>query len=699
MALNANDCVIVSAGCFLPGATNQEEYWDLLINNKNQIKPISEKRWKKEINYSPYREEPDKTYSHYAAEISDDVYSLFREKWFGTEENISRMDIMAAEALDQARKGINLPAAERIALILGAMNPDERYFVTRFKSSISSLDSKLSEYFSEDRHEQLKELIDRHAQRLTKGFEEKTDDLMTTSVLKRLKERFGISGRSFVVDAACAAGIASIDLGISYLKNGSVDFLFAGGLESNLGQGTYVLFSKVGALSEERCLPFDKRSRGLSQGEGSVIFGIQRYADALAMGNPILGVVKGVGASSDGKVASLFQPDIGGQMLAFKRAYETSENQRVDFAELHGTGTQVGDYTESESVRMFYKNYAIPVGAVKSLIGHTKATAGAAGLLKCLLAIKHRTIPSSDYIKDSLFEGSDLFLNPKPINLKATSHKMRCGISAFGFGGTNFHLVLEEYQPGASDVMETQAVSAEASKKKKVALLGSVEIPLGDFKESFFTDKGVSYKLPPKSLKFIDKTQLMAVYAVGQLVEKVQPRMTQFERDNTHVFSASTLGLDILNDLTQRIALDTIIEGIDKDPISDLSDSDRGVLRDLSMYLKNIKNDFIPATEESGPGVLNNVIAGRVCNAFHFRGKNLNIDCDIASTSAALEVACQDILAGKEGLYLVVGIEEEVDKSEYCLKRKNVKAYALSSTQYAKSNFLKIESLLEVIRE
>lgn len=679
-------------GCFLPGAYSPQEYWDLLISNRCEIKPISEKRWKKELNYSPYRELPDKSYSHYGAEIPDEIYVSYRKKWFGEVTNISRMDIMAFEALGQAYDGVALPPADRISLILGAMNPDERYFVTRFKTSIDNLDEEISTHFTKDKHEQLKSLMKKYADRLTQGFEEKTDDLMSTSVLSRLKERFKIGGRSFIVDAACAAGIASIDLGMSYLQNKTADFVFVGGLESNLGQGTYVLFSKVGALSEERCLPFDKKSRGLSQGEGSVIFGLQRFEDAQRMGNKILGVVRGVGASSDGKVASLFQPDIGGQMLALKRAYTTVENQRVDFVELHGTGTQVGDYTESESVSLFYKNFEIPVGAVKSLIGHTKATAGAAGVLKCLLAIQNRQIPGSDYISDSLFANSDLFLNKEAINLKKTEHTMKCGISAFGFGGTNFHLLLEQYNPSVEKGPSSLVKSTVAADSSGVAFLGSFEIDLSEFSEKLFTDKGAIYKLPPKSLKFIDRTQLMAVHAVAELLKIVNPPMTQFHRDQTHVYSASTLGLDILNDLTQRIAIDTIIEGIDKDPITDLQDSEKELVLSLSEALKSIKNSFIPATEESGPGVLNNVIAGRVCNAFNFRGKNLNIDCDIASIEAAVEVICEDIRAGKDGLFILVGIVEEVDVTNYKMIRSRIIASAFSSLEFAKENFLNIHA-------
>lgn len=706
MSLRADDCVIVSMGCFLPGATNVPEYWDLVLNNKCQIKPIGPKRWKKEINYSPYREQPDKTYSYYAAEIDNDIYLNFRKKWFGeNSENISRMDIMGCEALDQAKKGINLPSPDRVSLILGAMNPDERYFVTRFKSSVPVFDEMLKEMMEESKHADLKELLIQYADKFSQGFVEKTEDLMSTSVLHRLKQRFEIKGRSYIVDAACAAGIASIDLGMSYLKNKTTDFVFVGGLESNLGPGTFVLFSKVGALSDERCLPFDKKSKGLSQGEGAVIFGLQRYEDAIAMGNPILAVVRGVGASSDGKVASLFQPDIGGQLLALKRAYTEVESHRVDYVELHGTGTQVGDYTECESVSVFYKNFEIPVGAVKSLIGHAKATAGAAGVLKCLLAIQHRILPGTDYANESIFEKSDLFLNKEPIRLKNTEHLIKCGISAFGFGGTNFHLLLEEVKdqkialPDAkksSDSFGAKMSSKENSfAANAVAILGEFEVGFDQFSEAYFTDKTANYKLPPKSLKYIDRTQLMGVYAVDQLLKQINLPLTQYHRDLTHVFSASTLGLDIIDNLACRIALDTIIEGIDRDPIEEGTEEERALIRELSECLKDIKSKFIAATEESGPGVLNNVIAGRVCNAFNFRGKNLNIDSDVASVEAATEAICEDIRAGKNGLFLLVGVEESIDPLQSKIIRERMKVSAYSSLAFARDNFLEVKSVLE----
>lgn len=692
MSYQSDDCVIVSMGCVLPGAKNTQEYWQNLINSRCSIKPISSDRWLKELNYSPYRELADKSYSHFGAEIDDSFFEELREKNFAGDKTISRLELMTTEAMNQAVMGIHRPSAERTALIVGAMNPDERYFITRFKTSLKELDAKLSLKYDQERISRVRQFVENFAKKLVKDVERNLNDILPTSVLSKIKKRFDIAGRSFIVDAACAAGVASIDIAMSYLKNYRYDMVFVGGMESNLGQGTYVLFSKVGALSETVCLPFDKRSRGLSQGEGSVIFAVQRYADAVAMGNPILGVVRAVGSSSDGMVASLFQPDHGGQILALKRAYEKSENQRVDYLELHGTGTQVGDFTESESAMTFFKNFEIPVGSVKSLIGHAKATAGAAGVLKCLLAIQNRQLPPSAYVEQSLFGNSDLFLNTKTVDLRNTAHTMKCGISSFGFGGTNFHLLLEGLEKNKPQIMEKQNKNLALT---PVVSLGDIKLKYEIFDPQWFTERNSFYKVPPKSIPFIDKTQLLAVRATEQLLKGIQLPMTQFMKDQTHVISASSLGLDKLHDLIQRISLDTVVEAIKLDSVKGYSPEDVELMLDLADRILEIKEEYIPATEESGPGILNNVIAGRVCNAFNFRGKNLNIDCDEASESAALELIIQEIQAGKEGLFILIGVEEVVEAENYKVTRKSVSASAYCSVDFATRNFLKIDSLLE----
>ncbi|MBP9680749.1 MAG: hypothetical protein KBD76_05055 [Bacteriovorax sp.] len=674
-----DDCVIVARGCLLPDAANPAIFWDNISKNRISIKPLSQNRWDAKNNYSPYRELEDKTYSHWGAEIAEEVYQFLKKKL--KLENSSRLEIMAQEALLQAMEEITLPSQkEKIGIILGAMNPDENYYITRFKFILESVNEKLKQRYPLLEYEKIEKHLKKHCELLFKDIDQNLDDILPASILHKLKEKHHFFGTSFIVDAACASGIASIDCAISLLRTKVLDMAFVGGIESNLGQGSYVLFSKVGALCVENCIPFDKLSDGLSQGEGAVIFCLQRYEDALRDGHKIYGVIKGIGSSSDGRSASLFQPNHAGQLLAEERAYSKLESRRVDYLELHGTGTKIGDHTEAQTTEVFFKGFRTPVGSVKSLVGHTKATAGATGILKCLLAIENHKIPATNYIQESIFtEDSNIFINSKVIKISPDKEQVRLGISSFGFGGTNFHLVLENH-------LQKNYITPLKVLEQSPVLLGSHTIEIEKFDPNWFTGKNVFYKIPPKSIRYIDRVHLLAVKATEILLnENLNLKLTDSQKDLTQVISASSLGMDVLDNLVARISLDTIAETLKTEK------NDEHLIQNIL----DIKQDFEPISEESGPGILNNVIAGRVCNAFNFRGRNFNIDSDQASIAAAFKLLISDIKLGTCELVILIGVEEEIDPKNFRVIRKSVTSYAISSLSFAQKNFLKIQAQLE----
>ncbi|MGE3609716.1 MAG: beta-ketoacyl synthase N-terminal-like domain-containing protein [Bacteriovoracaceae bacterium] len=679
ISYSKDDCVIVSRGCLLPDALNPSLFWENIAKNHLSIKPLSKKRWEAKNNFSPYRELEDKTYSHWGAEIAEEVYQQLKKKF--DLKNSSRLEVMAHEALQQAIEGITLPSQrEKVGIILGAMNPDENYYITRFKCLLDDVIEKLKKLYSASEFIKVEEHLKKHCELLFKDIDKNLDDILPSSIIHKLKERHQIKGTSFIVDAACASGIASIDCAISLIRTKVLDMAFVGGMESNLGQGSYVLFSKVGALCVENCIPFDKKSDGLSQGEGAVVFCIQRYEDAIRDGHKIYGVIRGIGSSSDGRSASLFQPNHLGQLLAEERAYSKLDSRRVDYLELHGTGTKIGDHTEAQTTEVFFKGFRTPVGSVKSLVGHTKATAGATGILKCLLALENHTIPRTSYIHEPIFSpDSDIYINSKELKISPDTEQVRFGISSFGFGGTNFHVVLENHLSAKRDTPEK--VTAQ-----NPVLLGTHTIELNEFDPQWFTGKNVFYKIPPKSIKYIDPIQLLAVKATEILLnEKLNLKLTDEQRDSTQVISASSLGMDILDHLVARISLDTIAETLKSE------ENNEGLVKNIL----DIKQGFGPISEESGPGILNNVIAGRVCNAFNFRGRNFNIDSDQASIAAALKLIISDIKLGLCELVFLIGVEEEIDQKDYRVIRKSVTSYAISSLSFAQKNFLKIQAQLE----
>jgi acyl transferase domain-containing protein len=688
---NDDDCALVSAGCVLPQAVGPNAFWNNIKQNKSAIGPMSSTR-QKNHHYSPYRELDDKSYSNWGAEISQEIFSELREVHNLEKLKHSQLDVMTVEAVTQALKGIKLPAdRKRIGLVLGIMNPDELLFANLYETKRHAIKAQILANVPEDKRTEVSKIIDHYTDEALENFEPQLEMLMTTSTLEKVRRLFDIQGPTFTVDAACASSLASIDICMKKLKNREIDVAIAGGSESNLSPGAFVLFSKVGALAVERCLPFDSRSDGLSQGEGSVVFVLKRLTDAKRDGDNILGVIRSCASSSDGRVASLFQPSLGGQILAYTLAYRNFETNRVDYIELHGTGTKIGDQSEAQSLSAFFKDYVIPVGSIKSLVGHTKSTAGATGLLKSLLMMREKTILPSPYVQDSVLpSNTKLFVNTNAIKLEDRDTPYRIGVSSFGFGGCNYHLVVDSYKE------KIEMKTPTPLPKQTLVLVGQAHRDMDDFDPKWFTSKESFYRLPPRSLPQIDRVQLLAVKTTEDALENAGLSLTRLNPERVAVISASTIGLDILQHMSMRISLDSMAE-------SALSDRTKGQFKpeDLETLAKTflkIKDEYDPVTEDSGPGILNNVIAGRVCNAFNFRGKNLNIDCDTASIAAALDMIETDAQTSPDDIYVLIGVHEDVSATDRRIVRKRVSCYLLTTAANARAEMFPIEKSLTFTR-
>jgi acyl transferase domain-containing protein len=274
----------------------------------------------------------------------------------------------------------------------------------------------------------------------------------------RVANRFNFGGPNFSIDAACGSSLAALYAAVKELEMGTSDTVVLMGADTVQNPFTYMLFSKTHAFSPRgRCSTFDESADGIVISEGVAVVVLKRLADAERDGDRIYAVIKGVGASSDGKDKGLTAPRPEGQLRALRRAYAKAgiSPARVGLIEAHGTGTVVGDQTEVQSLAQIMREAgAAPrgcaVGSVKSMIGHTKCAAGLAGLINATLALHHKTLPPllvNRPNSKAKFEESPLFLNTeaRPWIHGHPDHPRTAGVSAFGFGGTNYHAVLEEY--------------------------------------------------------------------------------------------------------------------------------------------------------------------------------------------------------------------------------------------------------------
>ncbi len=284
-------------------------------------------------------------------------------------------------------------------------------------------------------------------------------------VAGRVANRLDLQGANFVVDAACAASLAALDAGVRQLRSRDADVALVGAVDGNNNAVSFMAFAKTHALSPRgRSRPFDDSADGISLGEGVAVLALKRLCDAERDGDRIRAVVKGVGSSSDGRNRSMTAPHPQGQLTALRRAYEDAgvDPTTVGLIEAHGTGTAVGDKSEIESLNLAFENsdmasQSCAIGSVKSMIGHTKVTAGLAGLIKGILALEHHVLPPTIGVETPNsrvdFTKSPFFINTetRPWLNSDKGHPRRCGVSAFGFGGANYHVVLEEYRNGYRD--------------------------------------------------------------------------------------------------------------------------------------------------------------------------------------------------------------------------------------------------------
>jgi len=252
--------------------------------------------------------------------------------------------------------------------------------------------------------------------------------------------------------------LSAIKMALSELVEGRCDMMLTGGVDTDNSPLMYMSFSKTPAFSKSgNSSPFSDAADGMLIGEGLGMLVLKRLEDAERDNDRIYGVIKGVGTSSDGRFKSVYAPRPAGQALAMNRAYEDAgySPDTVGLLEGHGTGTGAGDPTEFTSMQMVFgannpRKQHIALGSVKSQIGHTKSAAGAAGIIKAILALHHKVLPPTINVAKPnakfKIEDSALYVNTEARPWLQDGHPRRSGVSAFGFGGINVHITIEEYQ-------------------------------------------------------------------------------------------------------------------------------------------------------------------------------------------------------------------------------------------------------------
>ncbi len=472
---------VIGVGAVLPDAPNATQFWENVASARYSIIDVPGGRWDPADYFDPDPKAVGKTYSKIGGWVRDFQFDSLKYRIpprVAAAMDMAQMwGITAAhEALRDAGHPDRPLDVDRTAVIVGNAMGGQLHYKTTFgvmaPPSLSRVlrESKTGNSLDPATRAALERELVEGLRGLVPGItEDSMPGELANVVAGRIANVFDLHGPNYICDAACASSLAALDAAIEGLLSRHYDAVVCGGVDRNMGPATFVKFCKVGALSPDGSRPFAKGANGFVMGEGAAMYVLKRLADAERDGDRVYAVIRSVGGASDGKGKGITAPNPEGQKRAVLRAYERAgfPLSTVTQIEAHGTSTIVGDVAEVAAINELYRGVDLPkrsvaLGSIKSQIGHLKAAAGAAGMLKGILALHHKVLaPSAQFVEPNpniRFEDGPFFVNTeaRPWERPANVPR-RLGVSAFGFGGTNFHVVLEEHVPGMLTQRRPQA--------------------------------------------------------------------------------------------------------------------------------------------------------------------------------------------------------------------------------------------------
>jgi PfaB family protein len=527
-----------------------------------------------------------------------------------------------------------------------------------------------------------------------------------------------LGGGSFTLDAACASSLYAVKLACDELLSHRADVMLAGGVSRPDCLYTQIGFSQLKALSRTgRCAPFDQSADGLVVGEGAGILILKRLDDAVADGDTIFGTICGIGLSNDMR-GNLLAPESDGQIRAMRMAYAQAAWQPsdVDYIECHGAGTPVGDATELRSLRGLWTDcrwneQQCALGSIKSNIGHLLTAAGAAGLIKTLMALHHKTLPPSLKFQ-SASSGSPLHNSPfrvqtesSPWPKRGPRTPRRAAVSAFGFGGINAHILLEEWEsdpsrtqpPIARHEIQPVATSDTRQSDTAIAIVG-MDLTLGRldslaaFQEHLFNGQSAlippprrrwrapqipsrwfnnqltsggfvnevairpgEFKIPPNEIPDILPQQLLMLKVSAGAMHDADLVLDQ---PRTKMGAVIGIGYDYeATNFHHRWALPEVL-GRHRDNPTLAADTDQD-----NRWLQQARNVCgVPLTAVRTLGALGGIVASRIAREFRFGAPSFVVSAEEASGLRAIEIAMRLLQSQQADLMLAGAVDLACDE-------------------------------------
>ncbi|WP_261253460.1 type I polyketide synthase, partial [Serratia entomophila] len=418
---------IIGSACRLPGEVySPEEFWQMLLAGTNCVSDIPASRFDIDEVYDPDPNAVGRSYTRrgaFMSEVESFDYEFFNVPLAEARVMDPQQRLLlevAYEAFYHSGYDLDTLRSQSIGVFVGQMNHDwahmhgdnfltDPYFGAGSSSSITS---------------------------------------------NRMSYLLGLTGPSMTLDTACSSSLVAVDLAVEKLRNGVCSAALVGGVNVMLSHRSFVGCSASKMLSQKgRCATFDEGADGYCRGEGVGAVVLKRLSDAEADGDAILAVIRGTAVNQDGRSASLTAPNGGAQEAVIEQALKAAglRGQDVDYIECHGTGTPLGDPIEVGALKNVlgrHRSKPVVLGAVKTNIGHLEGAAGVIGLIKAVEVLRHRQAPGNVHFRTLNpkidLDGFDAIIPTAPVQF-ADKGPLVAGVSSFGFGGTNAHVVLESY--------------------------------------------------------------------------------------------------------------------------------------------------------------------------------------------------------------------------------------------------------------
>ncbi|GAA4013375.1 type I polyketide synthase [Allokutzneria multivorans] len=631
------DIAIVGRGCVLPGALTPGQYWDNLAAGRQSLSSVPPGRWGLDPHWAMATGEDtaDRTYTDMGGYVRG-FESVFDPAGFAIgAESVLALDPLFQWVLHTAREALRESgvdtAPRRSGLVLGNLcMPTE---------SMAS--------FAE--HVLLEEMPALRGARARPDARNRFSAGLPAHLAARA---LGLDGGSFALDAACSSSLYAIKLACDRLLDGTADFMLAGAVNRSDQLVQQVNFTALSATSRTgRSRPFHRDSDGLVLGEGAGAVALMRLADAVREGRPIFGVVRGVGLSNDGRTGGLLVPAQDGQERAMRQAYEVAgiAPETVSLVECHATGTPVGDSIEVRSLAsVFAASKSLPIGSAKSNLGHVLAPAGIAGLLKVIGAMWAGVRPPTVGAESPIDA-----IRGTPIRLVNEAEEwtgpLRAGVSAFGFGGNNAHLVVDGWAENAGVVepaplpprREPVAIVAIGAKVADGANVEDLrrDVLTGQRRRALRADIDLTLgglRFPPRDLERAHPQQLVILETAREAVRDVR-----LPRERTMVLVG--MGTDPTGTRCgARLRAPQWIEdaGADLAGLADFREAFAG-----------------PHTSAAAIGGLSNLVANRINAQLDLAGPGFTVSAEEASGLVALDIAARALRHGEADAAIVGAVD------------------------------------------